>query len=101
MPRLAYCAAKGGIEAFTRQLARDLGPVGITVNAIVPGFILTEPGARVRQKFDDLDPDTQAMLVRSGINLAPGQPGDIAAAVAFLVSDAAAQINGVLLPVGG
>jgi NAD(P)-dependent dehydrogenase (short-subunit alcohol dehydrogenase family) len=99
--RLAYCAAKGGIEAFTRQLARDLGPAGITVNAVVPGFILTEPGARVRQKFDELEPATQALLRSGGASGTPGQPADIAAAVAFLCSDEAAQINGVLLTVGG
>ncbi len=81
--RLAYCAAKGGIEAFTRQLARDLGPAGITVNAVVPGFILTEPGARIRRKFDELDESTQALLLRSGANGSPGQPADIATAVAF------------------
>ena len=98
--RLAYCAAKGGIEAFTRQLARDLGPAGITVNAIVPGFILTEPGARVRDKFDQLDPDMQSKLLANGMNAVPGRPDDIAGVVAFLVSDAAAQVNGMLLSVG-
>ena len=99
--RLAYCAAKGGIEAFTKQLARDLGPAGITVNAVVPGFILTEPGARVRQKFEELDENAQSILMRIGSTGAPGTPEDIAAAVAFLASDEAAQVNGVLLTVGG
>lgn len=99
--RLAYCAAKGGIEAFTKQLARDLGPAGITVNAVVPGFILTEPGARVRHKFDELDENAKSLLIRTTSTGTPGRPEDIAAAVAFLVSDAAAQVNGVLLTVGG
>ena len=62
---------------------------------------MTEPGARVRQKFDELDPGTQSLLLRGGANNTPGRPADIAAAVAFLVSDEAAQINGVLLTVGG
>ena len=99
--RLAYCAAKGGIEAFTRQLARDLGPAGITVNAIVPGFILTETGARVRQKYDELDTSAQELLRRNASTGSPGRPEDIAEAVAFLASDAASRINGVLLTVGG
>ncbi len=98
--RLAYCAAKGGIEAFTRQLARDLGPAGITVNAIVPGFILTEPGARVRQKYEELDEGAKALLMRNASTGALGRPESIADAVAFLASDAAAQVNGVLLTVG-
>ena len=98
--RLAYCAAKGGIEAFTRQLARDLLPDAITVNTIVPGFVLTEPGARVRDKFDQLDAAAQARLLggRDLGNVAT--PQDVADTVAYLVSDAARQVSGALIGVG-
>lgn len=94
--RLAYCAAKSGIDGLSRQLALDLGPANITVNVIMPEFILTEPGARVHERFNTLAPEHQQQL-RAGQR---GTPGDIAEAVAFLVSDGAAHINGAFLKVG-
>ena len=97
---LAYAAAKGGIEAFSRQLALDLGPSGITVNVIVPGFILTEPGARVRERFQALAPEDRRRLLGGRDQSAIAGPDDIAQAVAFLASERSGHVNGAFLRVG-
>jgi len=92
--QLNYCASKGGVEAMTRSLAREIGSRNITVNAVAPGFIATDMTA-------DLGDDAHAKLT-SQIPLGRlGQPQDIAAAVAFLASDAAGYITGQVLHVNG
>ncbi len=92
--QLNYCASKGGVEAMTRSLAREIGSRNITVNAVAPGFIATDMTA-------DLADDALAQLT-SRIPLARlGQPEDIAAAVCFLASDAAGYITGQVLHVNG
>ena len=99
--RVPYCAAKAGVEALTYQLARDLGPWNITVNVVVPGFTLTEPGARVHQQFDELS-ETERRALIGPIPLGrPGQPADVAWAVAFLASDESGYISGATLEVSG
>jgi 2-deoxy-D-gluconate 3-dehydrogenase len=95
----AYGAAKGGVIALSRSLAKELGPMGVTVNTIAPGPIVT-PGARavrakVRQSVQDY-PDTD---VPRGVLDRIGRPDDIANAVYFLASDLAAHITGILLVV--
>ena len=96
--RLAYCAAKGAIEAFSRQLALDLASAGITVNTLMPGFVLTEPGARVYERFQTLPVELRQRLLES--QTSPTSPADIAEAVAFLTSEAAGHVNGIILKVG-
>ena len=92
--QLNYCASKGGVEAMTRSLAREVGSRGITVNAVAPGFIATDMTA-------GLGDDAHAQLT-SQIPLGRlGQPEDIAAAVCFLASDAAGYITGQVLHVNG
>ncbi len=92
--QLNYCASKGGIDAMTRSLAREVGSRGITVNAVAPGFIATdmtaELGDEARKNLTD-----QVPLGRLG------QPADVAGAVAFLASDSAAYITGQILHVNG
>ena len=99
--RLPYVGAKSGIIGFTTQLAMDLGPYGINVNAVMPGFILTEPAARVAQRFDELSNEEQERMV-SGIPLGrAGRPQEIAAVVAFLVSESASYVSGATIKVTG
>ncbi|MEJ2577106.1 MAG: 3-oxoacyl-ACP reductase FabG, partial [Gammaproteobacteria bacterium] len=89
-----YAAAKAGMLGFTKSLAREVGSRGITVNAVAPGFIDTDMTRALA------DEQKQALL--SGIPLGRlGAPAEIAAAVAFLASDAAGYITGETLHVNG
>ncbi|MES1949070.1 3-oxoacyl-ACP reductase [Salinisphaera sp. C84B14] len=89
-----YSAAKAGLLGFTRSLAREVGSRQITVNAIAPGFIETD----MTRELDDKTRD--AMLAQIPLQRL-GQVDDIAASVAFLVSDSAAYITGETLSVNG
>ncbi len=92
--QLNYCASKGGVEAMTRSLAREVGSRGITVNAVAPGFIATDMTA-------ELGDDAHARLTAQIPLGRLGQPEDIAAAVLFLASDAAGYVTGQVLHVNG
>lgn len=92
----AYAAAKSGIAGLTRALANEWGSRGILVNAIAPGYMVTEVTAGLRS-----DPArNQAVLDRIPCGRW-GEPDDLKGAVVFLASDAARYVNGVLLPVDG
>ena len=91
----AYAAAKGGMHAMTRQMAVECGPLGIRVNAISPGLIVTEAFAATLQPAD------VALTVEAYPIGRLGRPEDVAQAALFLASDAAAFITGVDLPVDG
>ncbi len=88
----AYSAAKGGIVALTKAMALQWGPQGIRVNAIAPGPVLTE---RTRGLGMTEEPGAQWGGVR------PGRPEEVAAMALFLASDAAAYVNGAIIPVDG
>jgi len=92
--QLNYCASKGGVEAMTRSLAREVGSRGITVNAVAPGFIATDMTA-------GLGDDAHAKLSEQIPLGRLGQPEDIAAAVCFLAGDSAGYISGQVLHVNG
>jgi 3-oxoacyl-[acyl-carrier protein] reductase len=89
-----YSASKGGINSMSRALAKEMGPYGIRVNVVAPGFIetdMTAPlGEKARKKAIDMIP-----LRRFG------QVGDVAELVSFLASDRAAYINGQVMQVDG
>lgn len=99
--RIAYAAAKSGLHGFGNQLSKDLAPYNITVNTIVPGFILTEPGARVRERFEMLAVEQQDALLQGFPNKTTAQPSDIATTVSFLASEEAGQVTGQAIAVGG
>lgn len=95
----AYAAAKAGEIGLGRQLAHELGPHGITVNSVAPGFVLSNP-ATMRQWAAYGEAGQRALV--SGIAARRlGTPEDIAHAVLFLASDYAAYINGQTLSVDG
>jgi 2-hydroxycyclohexanecarboxyl-CoA dehydrogenase len=98
-PRMtAYAASKGGVIAFTKALAQELAPTGITVNNVPPGFVDTPMlrGAGVA----GLGASVEAIASRSPMGR-PGRPENIAAACAFLASDDADYITGHTLSVNG
>lgn len=92
----SYCASKGALDALTRVMARELGPHGIRVNAVNPGVTLTALAAEAWSNPEKSGP----MLSRTPLGRF-AVPDDVAEAVLFLLSDAAAMINGVSLPVDG
>lgn len=87
-----YSATKASLIGFTRSLAREVGPLGITVNAVAPGFIETE----MTQDMELLQ--KQQVLRRSALKRMP-EIGDIAAAVDFMFSDKARNITGTVMTV--
>ncbi len=89
-----YSAAKAGMIGFTKSLARELGPRGITVNAVAPGFIDTDMTKALA------DEHKQMLLNQIPLNRL-GQPEEIAAAVVFLASPEAAYITGETISVNG
>jgi NAD(P)-dependent dehydrogenase (short-subunit alcohol dehydrogenase family) len=91
----AYSASKGAVHNLTRALAIELAPQQVNVNAVAPGYF---PTAMNRPFWDD--PDSLS-AVRALHPLPLGTPDDIAAAVAYLASDDAAFVTGVILPVDG
>jgi NAD(P)-dependent dehydrogenase (short-subunit alcohol dehydrogenase family) len=99
--RIAYAAAKSGLHGFSNQLSKDLVNYNITVNTVVPGFILTEPGARVRERFEMLSLEQQNAMLQGLPNRTTAQPGDVATTISFLASEEAGQISGQAIAVGG
>src|SRR4051794_2178339 len=96
-----YSAAKMGMQGFTRTLALELGPFGINVNAIAPGFIVTEmTDATARRVGVEPEEFRKAAADATPVRRV-GQPEDIAATAAFLCSDEASFITGQTLYVDG
>ena len=92
-----YSTVKGGITALGRALAVDGGPLGIRVNVVAPGVVLTPMAYVDRPNFDDLAPSVAERHPLRRL----GQPDDIAGPAAFLLSDDAAWVTGHTLVVDG
>jgi 3-oxoacyl-[acyl-carrier protein] reductase len=97
-----YTAAKGAIIATTKTLARELGPFGINVNAVAPGFVETRLTAPKEAGGELGIPEEMRQMSKAMIALGYlGQPDDIAKVHAFLVSSDADFVSGVTIPVTG
>jgi 3-oxoacyl-[acyl-carrier protein] reductase len=95
----SYAAAKHGQVGLVRQLATELGPFGITVNTVAPGFLRTSPD--YEPQWEGWGPEGQKAFLERIAMRRMGIPEDIAHAVMFLASDYASWITGQILPVMG
>lgn len=95
----SYAAAKAAQIGLVRQLAAELGPFGITVNAVAPGFMPTSPD--YQRQWESYGPEGQRALVESIALRRLGRPEEVADAVMFLASDHAGFITGQVLQVTG
>ena len=91
----AYAASKAAVVALSRIAAMELGPHGVTVNAVCPGYVLTEMGAGTRT-----DDQVAAWTAKSPLGRL-GRPDDVASAVAFLASDDGSYMTGQAINVTG
>ena len=89
----AYAASKGAVNALTKSLATELGPRGIRVNAVAPGWVRTDMTAAALEQFDGLPEPIPLGRV--------GEADDIAGPTLFLCSDLARYVTGVVLDVCG
>ncbi len=96
-----YSAAKAGLQGFTKTLAIELGKFGVTANAVAPGFIETDmtraTAERMRVSFEDFVAHSAAQIPVGRT----GTPEDIAATIAFLVSEEAGFVSGQVVYVAG
>jgi 3-oxoacyl-[acyl-carrier protein] reductase len=95
----AYASAKAAQIGLTRQLAHELGPFGITVNSIAPGFVRSNP--TTERQWESYGPEGQQRLIETIALRRLGAPADIAHAVLFLASEYASWITGQVLSVSG
>jgi 3-oxoacyl-[acyl-carrier protein] reductase len=87
-----YSATKAALIGFTRSLAREVGQLGITVNAVAPGFVDTE-------MTRELEPNQREQIIRRSALRRLPEPADVAAAVEFLLSDQARNVTGTTVTV--
>jgi 3-oxoacyl-[acyl-carrier protein] reductase len=96
-----YSAAKAGMQGFTKTLALELGPFGITANAVAPGFIATDmtaaTAARIGMGFDDFQAAAASQIPVRRV----GQPEDVAHVISFLCSEGAGFVSGQVIYVAG
>ncbi|MDQ1536951.1 MAG: 3-oxoacyl-[acyl-carrier protein] reductase [Actinomycetota bacterium] len=96
-----YSAAKAGVQGFTKTLAIELGPYGVTANAVAPGFIATDmtraTAERMKVPFEDFLISAAAQIAVRRV----GQPEDIAATISFLASKEAGFVSGQIIYVAG
>jgi 3-oxoacyl-[acyl-carrier protein] reductase len=95
----AYASAKAAQIGFTRQMAHELGPFGITVNCIAPGFILSNP--TTQRQWESYGPARQEALVQGIAMRRLGTPEDIANGVEFFVAERSSWVTGQTISIDG
>jgi 3-oxoacyl-[acyl-carrier protein] reductase len=95
----AYCSAKHAVIGLTRQLAHELGPFGITVNSVAPGFIRSNPATE--KQWESYGAEGQKALVSKIALKRLGTAQDIANGVIFFASELGSFVNGQVLSVDG
>jgi 3-oxoacyl-[acyl-carrier protein] reductase len=95
----AYTTAKAGQIGFTRQMAHELGPQGITVNCIAPGFVLSNPTTQAQ--WDSYGEEGQRALLERIATRRTGQPHDIARGVLFFAAPDAGWVSGQTISIDG
>jgi len=96
-----YSAAKAGLQGFTKTLAIELGPFGITANAVAPGFIATDMTAATAARLRTSPGDFQAAVAAQTPVRRIGQVADVAHAISFLASEGASFVSGQVIYVAG
>jgi 3-oxoacyl-[acyl-carrier protein] reductase len=96
-----YSAAKAGLQGLTRTLAIELGPFGITANAIAPGFIDTDMTRSTAERLGATPEQFQAAMAQHIPLRRIGQPSEVASVAAFLASDDASFVSGQVIYVAG
>ncbi|GLY22841.1 3-oxoacyl-ACP reductase FabG [Micromonospora sp. NBRC 101691] len=96
-----YAAAKAGVQGLTATLAVELGPFGVTVNAVAPGYVATAMTAATAQRVGSTPEDHQRMVAEQTPLRRVAQPTEIASVIAFLASDDASYVSGQTLYVNG
>ncbi len=95
----AYASAKAAVIGFTRQMAHELGPAGITVNCIAPGFIRSNPASERQWQAYGLD--GQRRLLEGIATRRLGEPADIANGVGFFASERSGWVTGQVIAIDG
>jgi 3-oxoacyl-[acyl-carrier protein] reductase len=96
-----YSAAKAGIQGLTRTLAVELGPFGITANAVAPGFIDTDMTRATAERLGLTPEQAQASAVTRIALRRIGQPSEVASVIAFLASEDASYVSGQTIYING
>ncbi|MEW4308562.1 3-oxoacyl-ACP reductase FabG [Rossellomorea marisflavi] len=96
-----YSTAKAGLQGLTKTLAVELGPYGITVNAVAPGFIETDMTRQTAKRIGVPFEEFVSMSIRQIPARRSGQPEDVANAVAFFADERSSYVNGQILYVSG
>ncbi len=96
-----YSAAKAGLQGFTKTLAIELGPFGINVNAVAPGFIATDMTKETAERQGRNFEESQKLAAERIPVRRVGQPEDVANVITFLVSDEASYVSGQIIYVNG
>jgi 3-oxoacyl-[acyl-carrier protein] reductase len=95
----AYTSAKAGVIGFTRQMAKELGPFGVTVNCIAPGFIRSNP--TTERQWESYGEEGQRQLIAGIATRRLGEPEDIANGVQFFVSERSGWVTGQIIAIDG